>query len=323
MTGFSRARIGALCVTVGVLLVGLAVQGPSARAATNSLNSWTRQGATGSGTWVVAGDRNSVTQTVDGAPTFFVSPFIKESASFTVDITPAQSVDNDFVGVVLGYTAPLSDSTCGSANCDNSYILFDWKQTKEGSAEAGYALTRVNGTFDIRTTGSELPCFWDHVDALGCDVLDTSYGSTQGWTDGAVNTLKFTYGPGNIKVERVGDLATTTIFDIAGAFPTGRIGLYNYSQANVTYAVKDLADPSAPTPTTTTSTSTSTTLVPTTVAATRTTAGGASTLPATIVRTGPNDDAGLELGLGLALIVAGALLAAARGKRPDGRFYTS
>lgn len=316
MKGLSRARLGALSAAVGVLLVGLGMTGPSAQAATNSLSNWTKQGAPGAGTWTLAGDGNSVTQTINGAPTFFVSPFLKDSATFEVDITPANSSDNDYVGVVLGYTSPNGDATCASQNCQNSYILLDWKQEDELSEEAGFSLIRVNGSFDVRDPNGQIPCFWDHTDSATCDVLDTELGDSLGWTEGAVNTLRITYGPGNVKVERVGNLATTTIFDVAGVFPTGRIGLYNYSQANVLYAVRDLADPTAPTTTTT-----STTIAPTsTTAAPATTTSTA--LRAQIVRTGPNDDAGLELAAGAALIVLGAVLTAARGKRPLGRHFS-
>lgn len=319
MKGLSRARIGVLSAAVGVLLVGLSVTGQSANAATNSLTNWTKQGAPGAGTWTVANDGNSVTQSINGAPTFFVSNFLKESATFTVDITPATSSDNDYVGVVLGYTAPMNDATCASANCSNSYILLDWKQEAELGQEAGFHLTRVNGSFDVRDPNAQLPCFWDHTDSATCDQLATpSTGNTQGWAEGAKNTLKITYGPGNIKVENVGALATTTIFDVTGTFPTGRVGFYNYSQANVTYAINDLADPTAPTTTTTSTSTTSTTVV-----TTSTTRGPITTLATRIARTGPTDKAGIELSLGAAFIALGAVLMAARGKRPEGRYYVS
>ena len=296
------------------------MSGPSAQAATSSLSSWTKQGASSAGTWVLAGDGNSVTQTINGAPTFFVSPFSKSSVTFDVDITPATSSDNDYVGVVLGYTHPVNDATCDSQNCVNNYLLLDWKQEPELNEQAGFSLIRVNGSVDVRDPNGEIPCFWTHTDTANCDVLATNFGSNLGWTEGAVNTLRITYGPGNVKVERVGSLATTTIFDLAGSFPAGRIGLYNYSQANVAYAVRDVADPAAATTTTT-----STTLVPTTTTSTTIAAVAGTTttvLRTTIARTGPNDTAQMiELGAGALLILGGALLFAARGKRPEGAYF--
>lgn len=318
MKGLSRARVGALCAVAGVLLVGLAIQGPPAQAATNSLSSWTKQGATGAGTWTLAGDGNSVTGTSNGAPTFFVSPFLKETAAFEVDITPAASTENDWVGVVLGYTAPVSDTTCNSANCDNNFLLVDWKQETESSGQAGFTLERVNGSFDIRSNSESLPCFGLHGNAPTCQTLADGRADNFGWQEGAKNTLRITYGPGSIKVENVGTLATTTVLEATGVFPSGRIGLYNYSQGPTLFAVRDLADPTAPTTTTTSTTvasTTSTTTGPTTT-------GPVTTLKATIVRTGPNDAAPYELAAGAGLIVLGALLTAARGKRPEGAFYS-
>lgn len=316
MKGLSRARWGALSAAVGVLLIGVAITGPAATAAPTSLSGWTQQGATGAGTWTVAGDGNSVTQTLNGAPTFFVSPFLKEAVTFDLDITPATSVENDWVGVVLGYTGPVGDATCSSQDCANSFILLDWKQESEASGQAGFSLIRVNGTFNIRDANETLPCFGTHTDTSACDLLGVNYGTNLAWTEGQVNTLRITYGPGQVKVERVGTLANTTVFDVTGVFPTGRVGLYNYSQPSVTYAVRDLADPA---PTTTTSSTTST--PPTTVAAVTSTSGGPTTLAATIVRTGPGDTATIQLGLGAALVVLGAVLTATRGKRPEGAYY--
>jgi hypothetical protein len=318
MKGLSRARIGALSAAVGVLLVGLSVTGPSASAATNSLSSWTKQGTAGAGTWTVAGDGNSVTGTSNGAPTFFVSPFLKESATFEVDITPSDSAENDWVGLVLGYTSPTTageNTTCASSDCPNNYLLVDWKQTTEASGQAGFTLMRVNGNFNIRDNTESLPCFGTHA-GTGCTILDDGRADNFGWNEGAKNTLRVTYGPGSVKIENVGTLATTTVLEATGTFPTGRIGLYNYSQAATDFVVRDLADPNAPTTTTTSTSTTSTTVAPTS-----TTQGSVTTLATRIVRTGPNDNAGLELALGAVLIVVGALMTAARGKRPEGAYF--
>jgi hypothetical protein len=174
----------------------------------------------------------------------------------------------------------------------------------------------VNGSFNIRDATENLPCFWTHDDTATCDVLATSFGANLAWTEGAVNTLRITYGPGQVKVERVGSVATTTVFDVTGVFPTGRVGLYNYSQGNVTYAVNDLADPANPTTTTTT---------PTTLPTTSTTAPVATTttvLTTTIARTGPDTAATIQLTAGALLIAGGALMVAVRGKRPLGRHFS-
>lgn len=321
--GTWRARAGAVLVVVGMVFVGLALRGEPALAATNTLAGWTQQGAATAGVWQVAGNGLSVNQTSNGAPTFFVSPTNYSSATFTVTMTPETTSDDDYIGVVLGYTKPLNDATCGNADCPVDTLLLDWKKASQPTgADEGLNLIRVNGTFNVRSTTDQIPCFWTHVASNQCQVIATVEGANTGWVFDQPNILKITYSPNHIKVEKVTGQTAATLIDQDCTCPAGRIGFYNYSEANVTYGIADL--PSDPGTTTTTAAPTTTTVAPsTTTPPTTVRAVIATTTTRVLARTGDNaTTTSLQLLGGVALVAFGALLVGARGRRPGGRFYT-
>ena len=334
-----RGRVAGICVIAGVALVGLGAFGPSARANV-ALSGWTAQG--GAAAWAVQGSGDSVkvnapnpdSPQTNGSPSFFVSPF-SAGGTFYVNLTPNLEADDDYIGFAVGYTKPINDATCQSAaTCDTGFYLFDWKraQEMEGTPPAattdgheGFSLMHVQGQHDLRNnnTAAHIDCFWTHQTTAGaCDVLGTSFGSGKGYQFGTTYTFQVTYTTTQIKIVLLGTggNADTTIFDVAAAqgspFPAGRLGFYNYSQPEVTYGV----DTAAPTSSSTTSSSTSTTAAPG-ASTTRATVGPA--VSNSIVRTGPDSGVTtMEIASGLALILTGALMTAARGRRPEGRFYT-
>lgn len=323
--GTWRARAGAVLVVVGMLFVGLALRGPSAQAATNPLAGWSQQGAATAGAWQVAGDGLSVNQASNLAPTFFVSPTNYSAANFTVTMTPATTSDDDYIGVVLGYAKPLNDATCGTADCPVDTLLLDWKKgSQPGGADEGLNLIRVNGTFNVRSTTDQIPCFWTHVASNQCQIIATVEGANTGWVFDQPNVLKINYSANHIKVEKVTGQTSATLIDQDCTCPAGRIGFYNYSEANVTYGIADLpADPGTTTttvaPATTTTVAPSTTTLPTTVRAVI----APTTTTRVLARTGDNaTTTTLQLLAGVALMAFGALMVGARGRRPGGRFYT-
>ncbi|MBA2608865.1 MAG: hypothetical protein H0U92_08010 [Actinobacteria bacterium] len=331
-----RSRVGVLCVSVGLLLVGLAVFGPTASAAVESLAGWTQQGSASGGSWQVAGNGSSVTQTQSGSPTYFVGPKTMNAGSFVVDITP-NGADDDYIGVLVGYLQPSNEPNCGTADCINNFVLIDWKRTTEaGGANEGMSLMRVNGNFNVRSTNTadQLPCFWKHVDdPAGCTVIKTDFGAGKGWAPDMVNRLRVTYSSSRVKVEKINPStsAASVVFDEPGSFPIGgRFGFYNYAQATTTYSIADVAitDPAQPATTTSTTATRPTTTIrvggaPTTAAPTSTAVRSATRLRTTIVRTGNDSQATtIQLLAGAALVALGALLTAARGRRPEGRFFS-
>jgi len=196
------------------------------------LSTWSEKGPAANGTWVVSGAANEmVTETINGQPTFFVSPGSFGNVIVTGKMRVATTSDDDFIGFAFGYQTPA-----GAGNDYNLY-LFDWKQGTQSSggytAQEGFTLSYVHGTI---ASGDYDKYFWGHTDDANLDVLGTNYGGTLGWADNTEYTFTLTYTPTNIKiVMNGGAFADTTIFDVAGSFPAGSFGFYNYSQAGAQY----------------------------------------------------------------------------------------
>lgn len=205
---FSTAMVAAVATT------------PALADPTN-LTNWTAEGS--GGHWVVAADQNSVTQTLNGAPTIFYSDFNAFGKSLSGQITVNTSSDDDFIGLVVGFNP-------GELTGPGEFYLIDWKQTTQsynGLAPAGLALSRVtNGLAD--DTGA-----WAHNPALGVTELarGATLGST-GWVDFTPYTFDISYTATNLTVKVNG----IEQFNISGAFSDGRFGFYNYSQQSVNYA---------------------------------------------------------------------------------------
>ncbi len=242
----TRARAGALVgpFTAAALLAA-AVPAWAAEVPVD-LRTWSKRGPAGNGNWVVAADGSTVLQTINGNPTFFVSPENNLNKTLRGRIKVETTSDDDFIGFVLGFNAPVSTGN------DMDFVLFDWKQTNQGSggftAFEGFALSRVQGTIT-----NYIPGFWGRTDSAGFDNLATNYGTTLGWVDNTEYSFEILYQADRVKVTIAGgDFgAGTTVFDVAGTFPDGRFGFYNYSQQSVRYSGLTLEDtPPIPEPAT-------------------------------------------------------------------------
>lgn len=191
------------------------------------------------GVWTVAGDGQSVFQSINGQPTLFVSDFDAFYSAFegVIEVT---GTDDDFVGFAIGYVP----GDIGNPSAD--YLLVDWKQgtqpydflapscTPGSVAPAGLAVSRV---FGIPTADE----FWGHLnfDAVCSDLNNgveelqrgLTLGNT-GWSQGVAYTFKFEFLSNRLRVWVNGTLE----IDISGSFANGRFGFYNFSQAAVTYS---------------------------------------------------------------------------------------
>lgn len=191
------------------------------------LRAWRRQGPPANGNWSVAADGLSVVQSINGDPTFFISPnnFIDTvvRGRFRVETT----ADDDYVGFVIGYTSPIAES--GHEVNTYNMLLFDWKQTDQpsfgGIGREGFALSRVSGRF------TDYAPFWIHQPVPGFEVLATDFGSDKGWSDNVEHEFELIYQRDRIKISIDGRV----IFDLPGTFEPGRFGFYNYSQSAVRY----------------------------------------------------------------------------------------
>lgn len=195
------------------------------------LNTWSKRGPAANGNWVVAPDGSTVLQTINGNPTFFVSAADQINTTLRGRIRVQTTGDDDFIGFVFGFNAPVSTGN------DMDFLLFDWKQTNQASggftAFEGFALSRVQGTIT-----NYLPGFWGRTDSAGFDNLATNYGTALGWEDNVEYEFTMLYQTSRLKIDIAGGAfgTGTTIFDLAGNFPVGRFGFYNYSQAQVRYS---------------------------------------------------------------------------------------
>ncbi len=187
-----------------------------------SVSSWKQQGGKSSGNWVVSEDGTSVVQTINGAPTFFVSPhtFIDMIVKGRFKVETAG--DDDYIGFVFGYQSPLEEE--GDDADDYNFLVFAWKQAKQNTAPEGFSLARVKGRI------GDGP-FWDHTSRPGFEVLATDFGRGKGWKDNTEYEFELLYRKDRINFSINGEV----IFNLRGTFPVGRFGFYNYSQQSVRY----------------------------------------------------------------------------------------
>jgi hypothetical protein len=202
------------------------------------LSTWTAESYVGSpvnpGNWILS-DATTVTQTVNGDPTFFYSDFNAYNTKVEGTMVCTPTADDDYIGFAIGFQP--GDTSNASAD----YLLVDWKRNTQswnfpgnglgGTADRGLAVSRVKGI----PFADEL---WQHIDyspPLGQGVTELARGKNlgdTGWTVGQnyVFTIEFT--PTSLKVYVNGDLE----IHIKGDFEDGRFAFYSFSQPNVTYS---------------------------------------------------------------------------------------
>ncbi len=223
------------------VFIWIALAGTMALAAPIDLTPWTERGPAANGNWTVAPGGASVSQSVNGDPTFFVSPGSFQNTTFRGTIEIFTTSDNDYAGFVMGFNGPASTGN------DMNFVLLDWREATQSSggytAQEGFALSRVNGTIT-----NYLPGFWGHTDSTEFDVLATDFGTTRGWEPNTVYNFEILYQENRIRVDLSGGAfgAGQTVFDVTGTFPAGSFGFYNYSQASVRYS--GITEDAAPLP---------------------------------------------------------------------------
>ncbi|MBT3648827.1 MAG: T9SS type B sorting domain-containing protein [Flavobacteriales bacterium] len=189
------------------------------------LGTWIEEGDTNNGNWVVTNGGNTVNQTINGDPTFYVSPDSFINVIITGDIQVATTNDDDWIGFVFGYIDP---DTVSPSNFD--FYLFDWKQQNQNFGgylgQEGFSLSRVDGPV------TNLPQAFSANAGPYVDLIASNYGNTLGWNDLQTYSFALTYTNTRVVISVDGD----TIFDVYGCFPPGRFGFYNYSLSNVNYS---------------------------------------------------------------------------------------
>lgn len=256
MQGAGRAstttrRAGAGAAVAALLLAGVLPWAPPAAAASVpvDLRTWVQEGVPANGDWTVAADGSSVLQSINGDPTFFVSPGDLAGVirgKFRVETTS----DDDMIGFVFGYRSPVKSE--GDAVDDYDMFVLDWKQAAQNhlgfSAPEGLGLFHLRGTvpgqFTNFNNGAPIGnCFWAKSEAAcpaALDVLATDVGTGKGWRDNTEYEFELVFTSTQIRVWLKGGTgpyqAGKVVFDVTGSFQGGRFGFYNFSQASVRYS---------------------------------------------------------------------------------------
>ncbi len=197
-------------------------------------NSWVQEGRPNNGSWAVQGGGTSVNQTINGDPTFYVSPDTFINVAIEGSFRVNTSSDDDYIGFVFGFKNPTGNST------QYDTYLFSWKRTSQNKytstgilarAEEGMTLAKVTG--NISTANDILTNFWGHQNTAGkYEVLGTNYNTNQGWNSFTTYTFQLVYTSTRATIL----VNNQVIFDVPGCYERGRFGFYNYSQSDVNYS---------------------------------------------------------------------------------------
>ncbi len=186
-----------------------------------NFNTWSQAGQPGNGNWSVQGGGTQIYQSVNGAPTFFISPFEMMNVHVSGTFRTTDD-DDDWMGFVFSFLNPMGATD--SFDC----WLFDWKQDFQNSSPRGKSLCRVNGVIPGSAYGTT---FNAHQNTPEFTVVQNDFGGP-GWTRNYnhIFDLYLTYTRATIYVDNV------LTFDWQDCFKPGRFGFYNLSQRDCYYA---------------------------------------------------------------------------------------
>lgn len=193
-------------------------------------NTWSQAGDPANGNWTVQNAGASVHQSINGQPTYYISPYDLINVEITGTFRTDHAADDDFMGFVIGYNNPIGNTT------DHDYILFDWKQKQQTVsgyvAPEGMTLSRIAGNIPVSSI-VYTEYFWGHSNSFPpVEVLGTNYGAGKGWVLSTDHQFRCIYTPNRITIYIDGNL----VFDVLDCFKPGKFGFYNYSQPDVTYS---------------------------------------------------------------------------------------
>ncbi|MEM1144957.1 MAG: hypothetical protein AAGI88_20420 [Pseudomonadota bacterium] len=182
-------------------------------------------GAPPSANWVVQPDGNSVTQTENGNPTFFLDPGSTSAQGTAIagKIQVQTSEDDDFIGFLLGSGVP-----------GESYLI-DWKQADQVVGPPGCAPATAGLAFSVLPA---IPEFCDFQDHLGVEVARANTLGSTGWEDFREYEFQilFTSTLIQVAVDGVLELNVTSADAGVSEFKDGGFAFYNFSQEQVNYS---------------------------------------------------------------------------------------
>lgn len=209
-----------------------------AQGAALNLSSWSPltldfAGGQPAGNWQLQPGNESVIQTVNADPSFFLNNI--NQTAFSIDGSwrvNETGGDDDYMGFVFGYQ-----------NSSNFY-LFDWKQGTQAyegrTATEGMTIKKFTGGTGNGLVDLSLAKFWENQVNFGeMAVLATNHSSSNGWVDNTLYNFHLDFntvlGQFSIEVKQgATTLWNTTVVD--STFSGGQFGFYNYSQQSVEYA---------------------------------------------------------------------------------------
>ncbi len=224
-------------VNLTAAAVALSVVGLGAHAAPINLSTWSAltvdySGGQPAGNWVLSADNESVTQTVNADPSFYLNNLNQTQYTMQGTWRVNTNSDDDFMGFVFGYQ-----------NSSNFY-MFDWKkgsQTYSGAtATEGMTVKKYEGSTGNALDDLSLGQFWENTsDTSDMTILAQNHGSTKGWSSSTTYDffLDFNNTANSFDIvvkEGSNELWNVTVSD--STFTAGQFGFYNYSQSTVQYA---------------------------------------------------------------------------------------
>lgn len=198
------------------------------------LSPWIGDGAS----WSLSAGNNTASQ-LSNSPTSVLSTGENDLGKrFRGTLGVNSTSDDDFIGFVLGYNP--GDISVGTGNTNVDYLLVDWKQSNQGDAERGMAVSTVSdniyviGDSGTITTASDA---WKHSGAVTEIERANTLGDT-GWADNTSYTFQVDYLPDLLHVYINGVLEIDLVPGDIGAiaFNPGSFGFYSFSQTQTEFA---------------------------------------------------------------------------------------
>lgn len=184
------------------------------------------------GNWVLSTDKESVTQTVNADPSFYLNNLNQTQYTMQGSWRVDSGSDDDYMGFVFGYQ-----------NSSNFY-MFDWKRGSQNyqgaTATQGMTIKKYQGATGNALDDLSLAQLWENTSSTtDMDILAQNHGAGTGWSsftdydffldfNNTENAFSIIVEQGGIELWNV-DVTDST-------FTSGQFGFYNYSQENVQYA---------------------------------------------------------------------------------------
>ena len=174
--------------------------------------------------WNIDQDGARATRTVNGSPTYIVSPDVFSAVEVRGTMGVNTSVDDDIIGFVFGFSAPLVN-TQDTANTEFDHLSFSWKQATQFGAPEGFLLSRV----ERRGIGADV---FAVTHSPPTEVLAARTGSRTGWVDRTQYDFRAVYTSERIEIF----IDDEPVFEVDGQFETGRIGIFTSSQISAQFS---------------------------------------------------------------------------------------